>query len=179
VKPSEAPDEDTAATLQRLRLTALRVLTRREHGSTELQRKLERKGFAPEHVRLVLDKLRAEGLLNDVRFAESAVRHHILRGHGPIRIRAELRAQGLPAAEIDQAIRTADVEWDRLACEVRRKRFSLASPKTAAERAKQGRFLQYRGFDSEQIRAAFRGLSCDDSVDYSELQDEDAADRDL
>jgi regulatory protein len=172
-------DEDAAATLKRLRLTALRTLTRRDYGTVELQRKLEQKGFATAQVREVLGALRSEGLLNDDRFAESAVRQHVSRGHGPIRIRAELRMQGLPNEGIEAGLRSIEVSWAELARDVRRKRFGTAPPRSPAERAKQGRFLQYRGFDSEQIRAAFRGLSCDDSAEYSELQDEDAGDRDL
>lgn len=176
MKRSELNDpieDDAAATLKRLRLSALRILTRRDYGSAELQRKLERKGFGADPVRAVLDTLRREGLLNDGRFAESAVRQHVLRGHGPMRIRAELRTQGLPVEGIDSALQSAEVDWADLASEVRRKRFGAGPPRSAAERAKQGRFLQYRGFDSEQIRAAFRGVSLGESADYSDLQDED------
>jgi regulatory protein len=41
-----------------------------------------------------------------------------------------------------------------VAREARRKRFGSAGPADFRERARQGRFLQYRGFSSEQIRAA-------------------------
>ena len=179
MKPSKShEDEDAAATLKRLRLTAVRTLTRRDYGTAELQRKLEQKGFAAAQVREVLSALSREGLLNDNRLAESAVRQHVGRGHGPVRIRAELRMQGLPTEGIEAGLRSIEVNWAQLARDVRCKRFGTGLPRTPAERAKQGRFLQYRGFDSEQIRAAFRGVSCEDADD-SELQDEAAADRDL
>ena len=47
----------------------------------------------------------------------------------------------------------------QLAGEVRRRKFGAAAPRSLGERAKQARFLQYRGFDAEQIRAAFRDES--------------------
>jgi len=37
---------------------------------------------------------------------------------------------------------------------VRRKRFGAEPPRDFHERAKQARFLQYRGFTSDQVRAA-------------------------
>ncbi|MET0659215.1 MAG: regulatory protein RecX [Steroidobacteraceae bacterium] len=180
MRPSKPDSEDAAAALKRLRLTALRALTRKEHGATELQRKLEQKGFASEQVSQVLASLRQEGLLNDHRYAESFVRQHALRGQGPTRIRAELRVHGLSSEAVDEAIAGADVNWTQLAREVRRKRFGATPPRTGAERAKQGRFLQYRGFDSDQIRAAFRGVSdSDEAADRSDEQDQAGDPRDL
>jgi regulatory protein len=44
----------------------------------------------------------------------------------------------------------------QLAREVRRRKFGATAPRSLGERAKQARFLQYRGFDAEQLRAAFR-----------------------
>jgi regulatory protein len=166
--------EDAAASARRLRLVALRALARKEHGATELQRKLEQKGFPADQVGQLVASLQREGLLNDHRYVESFIRQHAQRGQGPARIRAELRMQGIDPALIGRALAAADVDWAQLACEVRRKRFGAAIPRTAAERAKQGRFLQYRGFDSEQIRAAFRGVAPHDesAVDGSDAQDE-------
>lgn len=175
MKPSKsvgAGHEDAADTLKRVRLAAMRALARREHGTAELQRKLEQRGFPADRVAEALSVLRAQGLLNDNRYAESAVRQHVLRGHGPIRIRAELRAHGLQAEAVERALDAAAVNWAQLARAVRRKRFGRAAPKTQAERAKQGRFLQYRGFDSEQIRAALRPEVDSGAGEFLDLSDE-------
>ena len=40
--------------------------------------------------------------------------------------------------------------------QVRRRKFGAGTPRSLGERAKQARFLQYRGFDAEQLRATFR-----------------------
>ena len=173
-------NEDAAATLKRLRLTALRALTRKEFGTVELQRKLEQKGFRPADVGQVLVVLSGEGLLNDNRYAASFVRQHAARGQGPTRIRAELRQHGLASEAIENALEATEVNWTSLASKVRRKRFGVSLPRNGAERAKQGRFLQYRGFDSDQIRTAFCGVtSADESGEYADEQDEARDPRDL
>jgi regulatory protein len=46
------------------------------------------------------------------------------------------------------------VDWAATARELRRRRFGVSPPGDYPERARQARFLQYRGFTAEQIRAA-------------------------
>jgi len=76
-----------------------------------------------------------------------------------VRIRAALRQQGIADSQVEEALRSADIDWVQLARQVRRRRFGAATPRSLGERAKQARFLQYRGFDAEQLRAAFRDES--------------------
>jgi regulatory protein len=160
-------DEHAATDIKRLRVAALRALTRKEHGTAELQRKLEQKGYARALVQTVLATLTEEGLLSDARYAQAFIRQHAGRGHGPGRIRAELRSRGVADDVMAIAIEAAEVDWAELAAGVRRKRFGRATPRTPLERAKQGRFLQYRGFDSDHVRAAFQSAarSLDDGGD--------------
>jgi regulatory protein len=133
------------------------LLARREHSTKDLKRKLTGKGHAGETVDRVIDKLVDRKLVSDQRFAASYVSHHGRRGHGPIRIRAELRQQGTPEEAIEAALATAGFQWDEIAAAVRRRKFGDALPGSLAERAKQARFLQYRGFSGEQIRIALQG----------------------
>jgi regulatory protein len=93
-------------------------------------------------------------LLSESRFVEQFIRQHAGRGHGPARIRAELRERGVPDAEVDAGLAAAAEDWAARARDVRRRRFGLSPPGDYAERARQARFLQYRGFSNEQIRAA-------------------------
>ena len=51
-------------------------------------------------------------------------------------------------------LRAADVDWLATIRAVRAKRFGAELPRDYPERARQARFLQYRGFDAAQIRAA-------------------------
>ena len=139
-----------------IEVAAVRLLSRREHSTEELRRKLTAKGYAEAGVATVLEKLAAKKLVSDERFVSSYVDHHARRGQGPVRIRAELRQQGITDSQIQQQVSGGDTDWNRLAGEVRRRKFGAGLPRTVGERAKQARFLQYRGFNSDQIRAALK-----------------------
>lgn len=153
------PEEQALRAKQRekeVEAAAVRLLSRREHSTEELKRKLSAKGHAEASIEAVLDKLGKKKWVSDERFAANYVHHHARRGQGPVRIRAELRQQGLTDSQIQQEVGAAERDWAALAAEVRRRKFGAELPRTAAERAKQARFLQYRGFNSDQIRAALK-----------------------
>jgi len=134
----------------------VRLLARREHSIDELRRKLLGKGYPSDTIEPVIQKLAGKRLVSDERFTSSFVHHHAKRGQGPVRIRAELRQQGIADSQVEEALRCAEIDWVQLAREVRRRKFGTTAPRSLGERAKQARFLQYRGFDAEQLRAAFR-----------------------
>lgn len=156
-----------------IEITAVRLLARREHGAGELKRKLQLRGYVPTAIDVVILRLTDRGMLSDLRFVTSFINQHAQRGHGPTRIRGELRQQGVPADVIEDQLRLTEVDWDRVAEDVRSRKFK-AVPRSGAERAKQSRFLQYRGFSSEQIRAAMGKLSSAGAADT----DADAMDLD-
>jgi regulatory protein len=136
------------------RRTAVELLARREHSRSELTRKLAVRGFPEDVILPVLDELERTGELADVRFTDSFVRARVAKGQGPQRIRAELAQRGVPETQAAEGLRSADVDWRATIRAVRAKRFGPELPRDHAERARQARFLQYRGFDSAQIRAA-------------------------
>jgi len=141
---------------------ALGFLARREHSRRELMRKLATRGFPDDVVSRALDELERTGALAEARFTESFVRSRVSKGQGPQRIRAELSQRGITGDEADSVLRAADVDWLATIRAVRAKRFGPDLPHDYAERARQARFLQYRGFDGAQIRAA---LEFDAEVD--------------
>ena len=147
----DAPEEWTAASVE---AAAVRLLARREHSRVELARKLRARGAPPELVEEALAALVARRLQSDERFAESLVTSRIGRGQGPVRIRRDLESQGVSAAEVEAAFEAAAADWFALAADVRRKRFGGVVPTEWKERARQARFLEYRGFSGEQIRHA-------------------------
>lgn len=153
--------QNTADTDKKVEIAAVRLLARREHGTRELKRKLSAKGHEEDAVDRVLEKLGAKKLVCDERFVSTFVHHHARRGQGPIRIRAELRQQGIADPDIEQEIADSTVDWAGAAIEVRRRKFGMQRPGSLAERAKQARFLQYRGFTADQIRAALQSQEGD------------------
>lgn len=140
--------------MQDPRSAAIGLLARREHSTKELRHKLLTKGHEPEDVEQCLAELKAEGLLSDERFAEAYARMRSERGYGPQRIRAELAERGVDESLITLGLEAVERDWFELAAEVRLKRFGPGVPADFKERARQMRFLQYRGFEHSQIRSA-------------------------
>lgn len=131
-------------------------LARREHSRSEVAAKLERKGCAPEIAAEVIGLLTAQGLLSDERFADALVRNRRRRGYGPVRIRKELADKGLSAEAVDRFVALSGSEWVDEIEQVRRRKFGQTLPRNYEERARQARFLQYRGFTFDQIQRALR-----------------------
>ena len=131
-------------------------LARREYGRGELVKKLIAKGFDRDAAEEAVDGLSAEGLQSDARFAESFVQSRINQGKGPVRIRLELAQRGLSDATIELALEEVQADWHELAREIRSKKFGRARPADFIEKARQMRFLQYRGFEQDHIQAAVR-----------------------
>jgi regulatory protein len=140
-----------------IRRAALDLLARREHSAHELREKLRQKfGTAPP-IDQELERLLAEGLLDDNRFAEAFVRMHRNRGHGPQRILHELSQKGVDAAIAEACVEPRSAEWVGLAARWRSRRFGETIPTERAEWQKQGNHLLTRGFTVEQIRRVLKG----------------------
>lgn len=132
-------------TLVAVRRTAMDLLARREHGRVELTRKLRQRGASDELIDTALDRLMEEGLLSEARYLESFVSYRARSGYGPMRIREELGQRGLQRPDIELALRESGIDWQEQLMETWRRKFSGHLPVDAKERAKQGRFLAYRG----------------------------------
>jgi regulatory protein len=154
LKPEQQPDryEDRVY----LRKTAMDYLARREHSVQQLTRKLTGRGFDEQLVEIAVAELVADGLLSDTRFAEAFVNSRVQRGSGPQKIRMELRERGVAAELVSLSIEAFDDQWWQRVREVREKKFGSEQPGDFKERSRQMRFLQQRGFTSEQISAAFK-----------------------
>ena len=129
------------------------LLSRRDHSQAELSGRLADKGFEPATVDGVVEQLRERGYLDDARFAAHYVSAHARRGQGPQRIRRELEDLGVAGELVGEALANGP-DWGQLAREIRARRFGAEPPQGWPEKAKQGRFLQYRGFSPDHIRSA-------------------------
>lgn len=136
-----------------LRIRALQLLTRRDHSRAELKTKLSGEAESAEQLDAVLDRLESERLLSDHRYASQRVIARARR-YGNGRITQELRQRGVSDEDIASAIPEAGDETERCLAVWTRK-FSQP-PCSAEERAKQIRFLQYRGFSGEAIKQTLR-----------------------
>ena len=141
-------------------LRAINLLTRRDHTTIELKRKLEAKGYPDGSISEALERLAREGYLDDRRFAERWTETAIRSGRGyGLRILQELQQKGVPREIASGAVADATAEYpeqDSLAAEVSR-RFSSFDPASASLKEKQRvySYLQRRGFSLQAITSFF------------------------
>jgi regulatory protein len=149
----KALDPGRSADPDDVRAAAVALLARRDFAGGELAQKLQTKGYDREAVAAVIHDLADSRILDDARYAANYVAYHAGRGQGPQRIAADLRTMEL-AADLIQAALDSGPDWRSLARELRSRRFGPGAPGDWPEKARQARFLQYRGFSSDHIRAA-------------------------
>ena len=137
-----------------IRLKIMDFLSRREHSSREIFKKLSPRVESKELLEEEIEKLKADGLLSDERFAESYFQSRKNRGYGPLRIRNELKQRGVG----DQIfyLLSNEIEWSELALEALKKKISGNVPTETKDILKLKRFLNYRGFDFQDIDKAFQ-----------------------
>ena len=152
-KPDKA--EDHFQKPLEARKKAMDYLARREYGRRELQQKLGTAGFDANVSVDAVSQLVADGLQNDRRFTEAFARSRFNQGKGPTRIRGDLGQRGVSSSLVDEVLDDMSVNWFELALEVREKKYGPAIPADFKEKARQMRFLQYRGFEQSHIQAAF------------------------
>ena len=138
-----------------VRLAAMDLLARREHSMIELKRKLQRRFGDECAIDDQVARLAEEGLQSDARFAESFLCQRSGSGHGPARLKAELRERGLSDEQIDRGLQELVVDWCELASQVLEKKFGPEPPVDVREKARRLRFMQYRGFYQEHYQPLF------------------------
>ena len=130
---------------------AERLLVRREHSAKELAQKLKQRGFDDDEIADTIVTLQNNNLQSDDRFAEMWVHSRQSRGFGPISIAEGLKQRGVSQALIEKHLMIDKQAWVAIASDARKKRFGETIPADYPSRSKQMRFLQQRGFSSEQI----------------------------
>jgi len=94
----------------------------------------------------VLDALEhAEARAAERRVADY-VAARLRRGFGPLRVRAELQARGVPPAQVESHLARTDEAWLELLRAAHDRRFGPVPPADRREQARRARFLEYRGF---------------------------------
>lgn len=143
-------------TTEALRQRALKLLALRDHSRAELSRKLSSHG-SREEIEEVLDRMAELDLQSDRRFAEQFVRSRAAR-LGLRRLQNELAQRGidpdLSAEALHQELPGGELERARALWQ---RRFGTC-PADPRERARQARFLEYRGFSADVIGKLLRGI---------------------
>jgi len=146
---------------ERAYLYALRLLNARDYTVARLREKLHGRGLEETDVAAALERMVAEGWVNDRRFAERFAESALASGrYYGIRLRQELRRRGVPPELVDEVLGRLLEEQDE-AGDVRaivERRFSGFSFATAGDRDKRRvvGYLQRRGLSLSAIMRALR-----------------------
>lgn len=159
----EAALEGAAAALQTYD-RALNLLAFQARSARDLRRRLVQKGEPAEHVDRAIERLTAQGLLDDAQFARQLARSKVAsQGASRRRLQQEMFKRGVAREVADEAI--AEVYEDEqvdegvLVEEVARKKVrSLAKLDPEARRRRLYAFLARRGYEGEAIRRAMRAV---------------------
>jgi regulatory protein len=141
-------------TPSKIRIAAMGMLAGREYLQSQLAEKLAKKFDNSPYIPDVLDRLVEENLQSDHRFIEAFIRSRISRGQGETRIRLELKQRGANLNLVIQLLAEAEVDWYELALQTATSKFGQSQASDTKEKAKRMRFLQYRGFNFDQINYA-------------------------
>ncbi len=166
---------DTIKAESRLRWLAFYYLSRREYGKAELKQKLLDKEQEAAKIDALLDEFEEKGYQSDYRTTLMLIRENIRKGRGRGRIKQEFHRKKMTMPDnIDELIDMANAEsdefsefiddsadnlvegidWLKLAVTARIKKYGDDIPTEQKDKAKQLRFLQYRGFNSDICFAA-------------------------
>lgn len=163
-------DVDAIKAESRLRWLAFYYLSRREYGKAELKQKLIDKEQDPNKIDALLDEFEEKGYQSDYRTTLMLIRENIRKGRGRGRIKQEFyRKKIAMPSNIDELIDMANaesdefsefvddsvdslvdgVDWLKLAVAARTKKYGDDIPIEQKDKARQLRFLQYRGFNTD------------------------------
>ena len=150
-REAEVP-QNTGLTGSRLRSYAFAVLTRKEYSKAELIEKLATYAADREEVINLVEELSNNNYQSDQRVAEIVLSSQKRKGKGPQRIKLALKNKKINSELIQEELK--EIDWADQAYQLKIKKFGSTVEKDPKLKAKQIRFLQYRGFDMDAIMKA-------------------------
>ena len=154
---SEKIEKPKTLTGARLRSYAFALLTRRDYSKADLEAKLNQYAINPEEVANLVDELAQQNYQSDQRVAELTLASQLRKGKGLQRIKQALKAKQLDTELITEEL--SDVDWLDQAYQLKIKKFGMKVETDPKLKARQIRFLQYRGFDMAIIMNAIARTS--------------------
>ncbi|MFA3789679.1 regulatory protein RecX [Aliiglaciecola sp. SL4] len=136
-----------------------RLLARREHSQHELVTKLALKGLDRNLLKQQIALFAEKDIQSDKRFVEAFIRHRALKGQGLKRIQVELQQHNIDEITVSNALAESETDFAETAIQAYRKKYGSKPIQDWQDKQKRMRFLQYRGFNHEQIRLALKGES--------------------
>lgn len=150
----ERPTPVTGLTGNRLRSYAFAVLTRREYSKKELIEKLSLYAQNHDEVLTLVEEFATANYQSDQRVAEMTLRSQVQRGKGPQRIKQALKSKDLDQTYIQDELQ--QIDWLAQAYQLKVKKYGTEVATDPKLKAKQARFLLYRGFQMDIVMKAIR-----------------------
>jgi regulatory protein len=141
---------------------ALNLLTARQYTARNLRRKLVQKGFAPAEADSAIERLIANGILDDARYAAAFARGKLLGpGASKRRIKQQLYQRGIQGdvadAAIDAVIEDESVDLEAVVeKDARKKLASLAGLEPPIIKRRLYSHLARRGYNIDEIIAVMK-----------------------
>lgn len=151
-------ESDKAKALDRM----MRLCSAGEHCRSDVFRKLENAAVSPADASEIVEKLCAEGYIDEGRFSSAFVHDKSsLQGWGTAKIRMALKRKGIDGKVIDRAISGMDREGagSKLLAIINAKWKSLSGETDInRKQAKLFRFALGRGYDYSEIKNAYEKI---------------------
>jgi regulatory protein len=145
----------------KLRSRALYWISRKEYSIKALYEKLE--GICDDEIMVadLMEDFIQRDWVNNERFMASFTRLKMNSGLGQMRIKRELTQQGIKESDVNMYFEASEFDWFEQALNTYQKKYGDSPCEDYKERAKRFRFMQYRGFNSDQIKYAMQDQSSD------------------
>lgn len=141
---------------------ALRILRGAGQSAAGLQRKLERRGYSAEAAAHAVRRCADAGYVDDAAMAASVAARHRRAGHGRARVAADLKAKGVAAELITEALDGQNDTEEAAAMTVAQQLWARTGASGAHDQRARMRVagaLQRRGFSSSLVARVLRGLT--------------------
>ena len=135
-----------------MRSYAFAILTRKEYSKAELIEKLALYAESRDEVITLVDELSRENYQSDQRVAEIMLSSQKRKGKGPNRIKMALKTKKIDSSLIAEELKETD--WAEQAYQLKVKKYGKSVERDPKIKAKQIRFLMYRGFEMDAIMKA-------------------------
>ena len=145
----------------KLRNRALYWLSKRDYSVKDFTRKLDQVCELDDMKQALLADFVERDWLNESRYMQGFVRSKIAAGLGMRRIVQELQQHGIKQSAAEHYLDALDVDWFEQAKSTYERKYGEGPVEDYKEKSKRYRYMQYRGFDSEQIQYSMTHQSSD------------------
>ena len=140
------------------RVYAMDHLCRREMSFHELVARMMVAKYPEEQAYEAVSQLRSENLQNDERFVEAYVLSKIQRGHGPNKIRYDIKAKQVGEHLVNRILMNYEDQWSEIAITALQKHYHPSELKDLTIKQKAFQYLLRKGHDTAMIYEAFKAM---------------------